>query len=832
MLIKEQVRSIMHRSSDHGFQSASGSSPVVGRSSSSKLRRAGRWVLAVSLSLVPLVGFASACLDRPIGAPPPVTTNIFVDKITQVSVDKIDLLFMIDNSISMSDKQDILQLAVPDLVSRLVNPICVDSMGNQYDPPAPGQLCPMGRSQEFNPINDINIGVVSSSLGDVGANVACPQEGFPRYLADRVDMAHLMGSLARGQGAGANASGFLEWRAGTTDVGVFNRNFQQMVRDVGENGCGWEASLESWYRFLVDPYPYRQLVRVQCPGNASTAPNCVQQATAPDNTILLDDVLLAQRRAFLRPDSLVAIIMLSDENDCSTQVGNQTWVVGAIDDSRPMFRGSSACAQDANAKCCYSCPLGPPAGCDADPICNADPANDVLQNRLPATEDGQNLRCFQQKRRFGVDFLYPTQRYVNALTQIDLCWSDLELSTANCPATNIVKNPLYVGGREPSLVFLGGIVGVPWQSIQSDVDANGRPITNPAVLRFQNSEELEAKNTWDVILGSPGVRWRAAANGNPEVPSQPARLPTLPQMIETEFPRAGVAAGNPINGREYDTTQGDGPEGTPDDLQYACIFPLPMPRDCTMRDPMAGDACDCYAGDLDRPLCEQRPATPPAGTTQYFSKAYPGTRHLEVLRNYGANSIVASICARNVNDPNASDFGYRPAIAAIVDRLKEQLGDRCLPRPLIINPADDTVSCNLVEAIPQPEGPCVCNPTIARAEPSPVVASVVRGQLAIERGDPCGADESCSRACLCEVLQVQNVPSNPTNALEVCREDPDAAGVEGWCYVDADQEVGNPELVENCRPTERRILRFVGSGLSPNTTTFVACTGSSFAARE
>src|SRR5690606_16765319 len=126
----------------------------------------------------------------------------------------------------------------------------------------------------------------------------------------------------------------------------------------------------------------------------------------------------------------------------------------------------------------------------------------------------------------------------------------------------------------------------------------------------------------------------------------------------------------------------NGTNDTPDDLQYACIFPLATPRDCSMRDP-ATEACDCFQGEFDRPLCEETPGTSPPGTTQYWAKAYPGGRHLEVLKEYGANSIVASICARNVTDPNAADFGYRPAIAAIVDRLKEQLGDRCLPRPLL-----------------------------------------------------------------------------------------------------------------------------------------------------
>jgi hypothetical protein len=94
--------------------------------SRSARRGAGRWIAGLTLAVAPLLGVSSACLDRPIGRPEPVTTNIFVDRITQTSVDKIDLLFMVDNSRSMTDKQEILRLALPDLVSRLVNPICVD----------------------------------------------------------------------------------------------------------------------------------------------------------------------------------------------------------------------------------------------------------------------------------------------------------------------------------------------------------------------------------------------------------------------------------------------------------------------------------------------------------------------------------------------------------------------------------------------------------------------------------------------------------------------------------------------------------------------------------
>jgi hypothetical protein len=141
-------------------------------------------------------------------------------------------------------------------------------------------------------------------------------------------------------------------------------------------------------------------------------------------------------------------------------------------------------------------------------------------------------------------------------------------------------------------------------------------------------------------------------------------------MIESALAREGVAAPNPVNGREYQTLVTPG--AAPDDLEYACIFPLPEPRDCALSDP-ASVACDCYEGDRDRPLCEQTPGVSPAGAIQYWGKAYPGTRQLEVLRGIGESAVVTSICAPNTSDGAAADFAYRPAIAALVDSMAASL---------------------------------------------------------------------------------------------------------------------------------------------------------------
>ena len=83
---------------------------------------------------------------------------------------KLDLLLAIDNSQSMQDKQAILINTIPNLVSRLVNPWCVATYpdgGTTTVAPDPVAGCATGTAQEFVPIRDIHIGVVTSSLGDL-----------------------------------------------------------------------------------------------------------------------------------------------------------------------------------------------------------------------------------------------------------------------------------------------------------------------------------------------------------------------------------------------------------------------------------------------------------------------------------------------------------------------------------------------------------------------------------------------------------------------------------------------------------------------------------------
>jgi hypothetical protein len=120
------------------------------------------------------------------------------------------------------------------------------------------------------------------------------------------------------------------------------------------------------------------------------------------------------------------------------------------------------------------------------------------------------------------------------------------------------------------------------------------------------------------------------------------------------------------------------PHVLPVDREYACIFPLATPRDCTMA--QNNYQCDCpntatgITADQTPPLCS--PTNP---TSQIAAKAYPTIRELQVARLMGNNGIVSSLCPLHVND-NATgddpDYGYRPAVATIINRLKSALTNR------------------------------------------------------------------------------------------------------------------------------------------------------------
>ena len=226
-----------------------------------------------------------------------------------------------------------------------------------------------------------------------------------------------------------------------------------------------------------------------------------------------------------------------------------------------------------NDSCCRSCgsaETSPPDGCAAlatDPGCGAAPtdSDDV--------RDATNLRCFDQKQRFGFDLLYPTSRYVDALTN--------PLLTLQSDGKTKVVNPLFdtAGTNQaPRRTDFGVLGGHRRRSL-----ARHRGL-------------FVARRRWAQVLERRGARHEPPLADDPRRclgAARPYRR-VDPFMVETPAPRSGMnpittdlimpasstsQTASPINGHEQNLPNQD-------DLQYACTFKLTTPKSCTL----AGDA--------------------------------------------------------------------------------------------------------------------------------------------------------------------------------------------------------------------------------------------------
>ena len=565
----------------------------------------------------------------------------------QKTSDKLDVLFVVDNSVSMADKQNILSVSLPSFVTRLVNPLCVDALGKPVAmQPASGSAACITGSRELSPVKDLHLGVITSSLGSHGGSTCATAVTAEDHLDDRAELL----PAQRSNLPSYNNAGYLAYDAAGL-VGVANVNsvitdLQTMVGAVGEHGCGFEAPLEAMYRFLVDPEPPVAVTLV----SSQSTPGEINQA------------LLTQRKAFLRPDSAVAIVILSDESDCSIVDEGVGWFVGS---QNRMPRSTAACDLNVNDPCCRSCAQredsGPPAGClplQNDAMCGNVPSGSQYATWDPL-HDSLNLRCFNQQKRFGFDLLYPVERYSDALS------NPLVRNRSGL----LVDNPLFAardgkGPRSATLVSVSVIVGAPWQ----DLASNASRLPGNAI-DYLDGAALESNDRWPLLIGNRALNLP---------PSDPFMIESViersGQNPLTQTPIIGAASQNPlanvINGHE---------QSIPDfaDLQYACTFPLLTARVC-----QPGDAvCDCSPDKTgnsaavqaaNSPLC-QPPTGGAATTTQYYGKGYPGTRELRFAKLLGERVVPASICPKTMTDANSPDYAYTPAFGALIGRIAATL---------------------------------------------------------------------------------------------------------------------------------------------------------------
>jgi hypothetical protein len=187
-------------------------------------------------------------------------------------IDKVDILFVVDDSGSMKEEQDLFAAQLPRLLSTLRSGDS-DGAGNP----------------EFRGVSDVHVGVVSTDMGLPGI------EGIEKCQELGDDAKLLTGTTAC---LGGDAR-FLDTTT-FTDDGAASEAMQCMAR-LGTDGCGFEQQLEAGLKAL---WPSSDDGVTFLPGVNGEGANGHGDGDGAN-------------AGFLRDDSLLIVITLTDEDDCS-----------------------------------------------------------------------------------------------------------------------------------------------------------------------------------------------------------------------------------------------------------------------------------------------------------------------------------------------------------------------------------------------------------------------------------------------------------------------------------------------------------------------------------
>jgi hypothetical protein len=177
----------------------------------------------------------------------------------------VDILVVVDNSGSMAAEQENLKTAFPDLIGGLLDPPIDPATGRRIQPP----------------VRDLHLGVISTDMGVAGYSV--PTCGTNPFSGDD----GLLQSEPHGTGCAYSYPEFLTYLV-PADAEPNLSMVNQLAFDfgciamLGTEGCGFEQQMEAAYKAVT--------VNTQ-PGGAN--------------------------QGFARSDSILALLFVTDEDDCS-----------------------------------------------------------------------------------------------------------------------------------------------------------------------------------------------------------------------------------------------------------------------------------------------------------------------------------------------------------------------------------------------------------------------------------------------------------------------------------------------------------------------------------
>jgi len=208
-----------------------------------------------------------ACTNRPLIKVEPRTESFIMEELKQAEKRPIDILVVVDNSLSMELEQANLAEQFPTLIHSLLDP--------DIDPET-GKL-------EHTPAHDLHIGVISTDMGTGGYNVSTctdPIDGDDGVLL------HTPNPLI--EGCDSTYASYLSYEAEPPDVPAVDKMALDFgcIATLGILGCGFEQQFKAARKALT-----------------------VHTAGA--------------NAGFLRPDSILTILFVTDEEDCSVEPGSE-----------------------------------------------------------------------------------------------------------------------------------------------------------------------------------------------------------------------------------------------------------------------------------------------------------------------------------------------------------------------------------------------------------------------------------------------------------------------------------------------------------------------------
>jgi hypothetical protein len=281
-----------------------------------------------AMAFLGMAALSSGCLDRELKALNPCLVSGVARKVAVTNVDFVDLLFVVDNSGSMRQEQGALREQFPRLITTLTT-------GRKSN------------GETFPPVKDMHLGVVSTDMGLAGIANNFPGCNTQRHI-NGGDDGVLLHPGNTGTGCAAMYPPFLSFIQGKDAPEKIAQDFG-CISNLGTTGCGFEQQLEAGLKALW-------------PKNYKDADGNVYQ---PDKNPILflsttnegrfghGDTPTTQggNGGFLRNDpikglSLIAIVIVSDEEDCSSK--NTGHFISTNDPTNPLSK------QGINLRCFYN----------------------------------------------------------------------------------------------------------------------------------------------------------------------------------------------------------------------------------------------------------------------------------------------------------------------------------------------------------------------------------------------------------------------------------------------------------------------------------------------